>query len=130
MRWRRQTLVTWLVFAMSMGAVGCKQISRKSWISEMRKKAPQELCKDGTYFRVCFKVTRQECEAAIEAATATCLEKYRSQIPRTLMQPQDGRKWGQKVGACAGSAYDKKMVAKQQLTAKCRAVLQALKKKP
>lgn len=115
------------LFALALGVAGCKQATRKYWISEMGKKGPERLCKEGTYFRVCFAVSKDECLAVMTDKTKACLEKYRSQIPKVLMQPDDGRKWGGKVGACAGQAYEHQLKAKMQMNRECRAVIQSLK---
>ena len=80
-----------LLLTFLMGTVSCKQASKKRWIAEMSRKLPGELCKDDTYFRECFQVTRSECVRVAQQTTDKCLEQYRSQLPRVLKQPRDGR---------------------------------------
>jgi hypothetical protein len=118
-----------MLVTFAFGSAGCKQASKKRWISEMSEKLPGELCKEGTYFRECFRVDRAECEKVAQRTTDKCLEQYRSQIPRILKQPRDGRHWGGKVGACAGTAYEKQLLHKRHITPKCAQVIEQLKRK-
>ena len=116
-----------LVVGAALGTAGCKkQASKGYWIREMAKKLPRELCKDGTYFRECFQVSHQECLSVAREVTKECLEQVRSQLPKTLMQPHDGRRWGGKVGACAGTAFEKRLIKRRHVTARCAEIIRGL----
>ena len=80
------------------------------------------LCKKGQYFRDCFKVTSQECLSELTSAAEACFAKMQNEIPSKLKQPEDGRIWGSKLGACAGGTYENTLkIAKKQIdSADCK----------
>ena len=101
-------------------SVNANDISKDYWMSQMVKIFPSEMCKDGSYFRHCFAVSASECTQTLENLTKGCMQKYSSQMPTTFNQPDDGRHWGQVVGACAGGNYDSKLASKMVDDPKCK----------
>jgi len=88
-------------------------------VTQFEMALPVALCKAGTYFRACFAVTPVECEQTAASATRVCLNKVRKQLPPKLRQPDEGRAWGTKIGACAGSAYEVALSTKKIQSQKC-----------
>ena len=124
----RMVVLASLLGALLVGTAGCKtkkQASKKYWITEMKKRLPEEFCKQGGVFRECFKLTKAQCLATAKEATKLCLNRFRSQFPKVFMQPEDGSHWGQKVGLCAGTAFEQKHMALKQDTPACRAAIRA-----
>lgn len=95
------------------------QIDRDDWISQMTDALPGALCKEGSYFRDCFKMTMDECKQSFQAISSACTGKFKAEMPETLTQPADGEKWGGKVGECAGEEFDTKNSAKRSDLEKC-----------
>jgi len=103
-------------------------LSKKYWISMTEKKLPAEFCKEGEYFRECFKLSNRECLENAEATVKSCLLKLNSQIPKRIVQHEDGVHWGQQVFNCAGHAIELRLKTKARPTAPgCKAAIQKLK---
>ena len=80
---------------------------------------PTYQCQAERYFRQCFDVTVIKCEEVMASATRTCLSKDEANIPDILSQPEDGTRWGSKIGACAGTAYELALSKERISNAKC-----------
>ena len=80
-------------------------VPRATWSNEMANVLPAAICRDGSYFRVCFEVPAKECHETASASTASCLKQYKSQMPDPIKQPEDGSHWGQLVGTCTAALY-------------------------
>ena len=85
----------------------------------MQEALPGYFCKNESYFRSCFQVSEEQCLYVADAATSTCLARFTEQIPDSLNQPQDGTHWGEKVGACAGTLYEYKLIKVRISSQKC-----------
>lgn len=86
-------------------------VTRSQFIEAMRTSLPNAFCREDQYFRKCFNVTEDDCIREGLRATKTCLLSMESQIPQKLKQPEDGRTWGEKIGQCAGTAYESSLGA-------------------
>ncbi len=117
---RKASIVVVLALALALSARANTVVSRDDWVAAMRTGLPVALCKSGSYFRACFEVSAEQCEQIALSATRTCLADLSPKIPETLVQPVDGTKWGKKVGACAGNAYEAALAEKHLGTAVCR----------
>lgn len=104
----------------SAPARGQQQVSKQQWTETMQTALPTAFCAEGQPFRTCFKVTQEECENAAASATRVCLRKFQSKLPASLKQPEDGQKWGEKIGLCAGNAYAAALDAKKLKTKECQ----------
>jgi hypothetical protein len=108
------------VLAVLPFTVFAKDVSKAQWTESIEKNMPIAFCTSQTYFRQCHTVTVRECEAAAVGATKDCLDKHGAEIPATLTLPQDGRKWGEVVGRCAGTATELALIKKRVTNnAKC-----------
>lgn len=94
-------------------------VSKEQWIERMETALPAYFCAPEQYFRQCYKVSAKQCEEAASSVGRICLNKYKDQIPDFLRQPQEGSKWGEVVGSCAGEAYDMLMIEKRTGDPKC-----------
>jgi len=90
----------------------------KKWVEGMASVLPNIFCKDGSYFRECFKITAQECEAEAIRVTRVCLQSREAEI-QTNLKKDGGQKWGEKVGECAGGSYELSLKDKRIDNAKC-----------
>jgi len=79
---------------------------------------PGIFCKEGSYFRECFKVTAQECEAEAIRVTRVCIQSKEADI-RANLKKDGGKIWGEKVGECAGESYELSLKDKRIDNAKC-----------
>lgn len=115
------SLAATLLCLLSAAPVRAQQeVSKADWTETMKTALPTAFCAEGTPFRACFKVTQEECEDAAASAARLCLKKLQSKIPAKLKQPEDGTKWGQKVGECAGNSYAAALAKKKLNTKECR----------
>lgn len=94
-------------------------VTRKAWIEAVRTALPTAFCKPDAYFRQCFDVTQETCEDTARSATRTCLADVQKDLPEVFKQPEDGQKWGSKVGACVGQAYELAHLSKRVHSEKC-----------
>lgn len=92
---------------------------KDAWLQHVEKNMPPAFCTQQAYFRQCFTVSVQECEAAAAAATRDCISKHGAEIPATLSMPDDGRRWGGVIGKCAGTATELSMIKKRISNARC-----------
>ncbi|HAB36727.1 MAG TPA: hypothetical protein DCE52_01750 [Rhodobacteraceae bacterium] len=81
-------------------------INKQDWLNAINSELPAALCDSSTYYRQCFTVSAQKCEAIAASTTEKCLKNNEKNIPNILDQPKDGTHWGSIVGACAGQAYE------------------------
>jgi len=84
----------------------------------MQSVLPSIFCKDKSYFRECFKVTARECEDEAIRVTRVCLQSKKTDIEANLKK-DGGKAWGEKVGECAGQAYEISLKDKRTDTPKC-----------
>jgi hypothetical protein len=84
-------------------------VTRSFWLDAMQTQLPQAFCRDGEYFRKCFKVSAEQCLDAASKATKTCIGKLSEGMPAEFHQPGDGTEWGRKLGDCAGTDYEKSL---------------------
>jgi len=92
---------------------------KDAWLQHVGKNMPTAFCTQQMYFRQCFTVSVQECEAAAAAATRDCISKHAADIPPTLTMPDDGRRWGGVIGKCAGTATELALIRKRISNARC-----------
>ena len=113
---RELTIIALLFYSASLKAVN---VDKESWIDFMETGLPTYQCQAEKYFRQCFDVAAKKCEEVMASATRTCLDKDKANIPDILSQPKDGTKWGQKIGACAGTTYELTLSKERISSAKC-----------
>lgn len=91
---------------------------KKAWIDAVSTALPTLFCEEKQFFRQCFKVSQEECEKGAASATRVCLNKYEKEMPEKFTR-ELGKKWGEKVGSCAGSTYEIALVEKKRSDKKC-----------
>ena len=84
-------------------------VSKGRWTDYMSDAMPQTFCQDGSYYRSCFSIDEQHCTSVAQQVVRQCLSSLASEIPDQLSMPQDGKKWGEEVGECAGNAYEREL---------------------
>lgn len=95
-------------------------VAKAQWVEGMKTALPVGFCKEGSYFRACFRVSAEECEDTALSATRVCLASVEDELPAVFHQPFDGQKWGQKVGSCAGSTYETAHKAERIASERCK----------
>ncbi len=116
-----KTIATALLCLLAAAPAHAQQtVSRADWMETMKTALPTAFCADDTPFRTCFEVTQEQCEETVASAVRVCLKKLQSKIPARLKQPEDGTKWGQKVGECAGNSYTAVLAKKKLKTKECQ----------
>lgn len=96
-------LLVVVILVLSNSTFGA-EVDKEIWIDHMTTALPTLFCNPSQYFRQCFNVSAEQCEEVAVSAARICLDKNRSQIPNTLVQPEDGNHWGTIIGRCAGCA--------------------------
>ncbi|MDH4262163.1 MAG: hypothetical protein OEV78_03855 [Spirochaetia bacterium] len=89
------------------------EVSKKTWIEGMTSALPAAFCNSSQYFRQCFNITAIECEETALSATRICIKENEEKIPDVLVQPEDGRNWGTKIGSCAGKTFELSLIKKR-----------------
>lgn len=105
------------VFACSLAQAS--EVNKAHWMESMETDLPAAFCSPNQYFRQCFEVSAAECEETAASTTRTCMNRHESDIPATLVQPEDGTHWGTIIGECAGRAYDIALSEKRISSAEC-----------
>lgn len=88
-------------------------VTRPYWKTYMLKALPPELCKDKSYFRECFTITAEICNTEATKATSTCIKEQEKGYPDPFNQPDDGRKYGRKLGECTGLKFEMALAGKR-----------------
>ncbi|HET6922294.1 MAG TPA: hypothetical protein VFI16_04015 [Anaeromyxobacteraceae bacterium] len=113
-------LATAFLCLLAAAPARAQEVAKADWIETMKTALPTAFCAEGAPFRTCFAVTHEECEDTAASAVRLCLKKFQSRIPARLKQPEDGTKWGQKIGECTGNSYAAALVKKKLNTKECR----------
>ncbi|MEI7968693.1 MAG: hypothetical protein WCJ69_06875 [Betaproteobacteria bacterium] len=114
----RTTFVLLAVLA-APHSVRAADVDRTEWMRGMEAALPEFFCQPRQYFRQCFRVSDADCRKLAASTARTCLERYRPDLPPRLAQPADGIRWGNAVGSCAGTAYEKALSSRRVSSAKC-----------
>ncbi len=108
-----------ILLLISACAHSSEEVKRDAWMNKMSATLPSAFCISGQFFRECFEVSQAECEGAASSAVWACLQKYRDQIPKLLIQPKDGGHWGKIIDDCAVEAYEKNLQKRRINNTKC-----------
>jgi len=100
-------------------ALRAADVDRAEWMRGMEAALPEFFCQPRQYFRQCFRVSEGDCRKLAASTARTCLERYRPDLPSRLAQPADGIRWGNAVGSCAGTAYERALASRRISSAKC-----------
>jgi len=114
---RSGTLI--LILLLTSAAAHSDEVKRDAWMNKMSTALPSAFCISGQFFRECFEVSQDECEGAATSAVRFCLQKYKDQIPKVLIQPKDGGHWGKIIDDCTVEAYEKALQTKRISNSKC-----------
>ena len=103
------------VLGLTGALAGCKQ-SREKWIEKFEAAMPDALCESHQYFRQCFEIDEATCKRTAAEEVHKCMSTVT--IPAELDR-DDGGRLGQQIGSCAGSAFERALIAKRRNTAEC-----------
>lgn len=93
-------------------------LKTEEWLAILRTELPKEFCKDGTYFRTCFAIDKNECMRVSAAQFDPCVRKHRHELPN-IRTEEDGGKGGEILGRCTGASFFEALQSKFKNTAKC-----------
>ena len=96
-----------------------QEVPKEAWVSQMESGMSAFFCQEGQYFHECFNGTAAQCNETMTELVGGCLERYEEQFPAAFKMPDDGAKWGQVIGSCAGSQYDVVRRSDRINSAKC-----------
>jgi hypothetical protein len=88
------------------------------WMEGMKSVLPSLFCKQGSYFRECFRISEQECEDEAIRVTRVCVDSKRADLLKNF-KAEEGKMWGEKVGECAGSSFEISLEKKKIESPKC-----------
>src|SRR5262245_56843315 len=88
------------------------------WMDGMKSVLPSLFCKEGAYFRSCFRISEQGCEDEAIRVTRVCVDSKKQELLKTF-KAEDGKMWGEKVGECAGSSFEISLQKKKIDSPKC-----------
>jgi hypothetical protein len=109
----------WIVMLLVVGApLAAQAVTKAEWMKGVQDMLPGVFCKSGMYFKECFKASQAECEKTAGAATKQCLAEVADKLPATFDE-KSGREWGEKVGSCAGNAFEKALAGKKSSDKRC-----------
>ncbi len=110
-----------LIFVITISACAhySEEVKKDIWMNKMSNTLPTVFCLSGQFFRECFEVSPVECEQSAYSAVRACLQSYKNQIPRVLIQPRDGGHWGKIIDDCTVDAYQKALQKKRISNTKC-----------
>lgn len=97
-----------------------QEVPKDKWLDAMTVTIPTYFCQPEQYFRQCFDVTAEECEQVAKSGARNCISKMEHQIPDPLAHPVDSRAWGNRLGTCAGVAYEATLADKHKSDPKCQ----------
>jgi hypothetical protein len=106
--------------AKDTAAAGPMIVPQAKFVADIQVSLPKLFCDEKTYFRKCFQISAEECATTANSAVADCAKDDHKRLPASFKQPEDGRKWGQAIGTCAGSKFEQTMVAKMVTSADCK----------
>jgi len=98
------------------------EVTKTEWTKSMSTALPTYFCQPNQYFRQCFNVSAEVCEETALSATRVCIRNNFDKIPEIIIQPKDGRQWGNVIGTCAGKAYGTVLIKQFKNTEKCKNV--------
>lgn len=94
-------------------------VSRQDWSDMMATILPPAFCRDGSYFRQCFHLERENCEKAALSATKACLTRLEELIPATVTSKEQSVQAGRLVGQCAGASVEMRFLPQKSREDKC-----------
>ena len=81
-----------------------KSIETDLWLDLMRPAVVSPMCNKKDPMRICFDITREECEKSALAAASNCSRLLRPKMP-AVMTSEEVRPWGGTLGVCTIKAY-------------------------
>ncbi len=94
-------------------ASASESVDRETWVSHMAVVLPDFFCREEAWFRQCFEVSIDQCRQVAGDTTRACLDNFTATLPELIALPDEGRQWGHQIGSCAGSDYERKLIAQR-----------------
>jgi len=101
------------------GASSAAELSQSQWAEKFAATLPGFICREDWYFRQCFSVTAQQCQAATQAAAKTCLDEAKNGMPAVIRSRDESGSWGAKVASCTGALLEDRMKQQKKPSAQC-----------
>jgi hypothetical protein len=84
------------------GVVLSAGLPAADWVAKFTGHFITLACQEDSMFRACLTVSEAECISTAHTAIGACVEGARSEMPPTFLDQATSRKWGGKIGSCAG----------------------------
>lgn len=95
-------------------------VPQAKFVADIQISLPKLFCQKESYFRSCFQISESDCSTEATAAVEACAKDDHKRLPASFKQPEDGQKWGQAIGTCAGIKFEEKLVAKRVDSPACK----------
>ncbi len=96
---------------------------KAKFLDGMKGGIPPIFCEESTYFRKCFPVTEEACKKSSATASADCAAKLEKEVPAFIPTDGEGRKMGEKFGACVGEKLELEWAKTKVASADCKDAL-------
>jgi hypothetical protein len=87
------------------GTASADKVSKEQFLIQLPTAVSVAFCDKDQPFRKCTTLTDNECLDLARLTVKACIKDVEDKMPTTMNQPEDGRTWGSKIGACAGSQF-------------------------
>jgi len=87
-------------FACEANGQGC-ELDKKQWIEFLSSTLVGAFCKKDSTFLKCYEMDQPQCIKISLEVTDQCVAEIGPSIPQPIPK-SDARKWGEKIGSCAG----------------------------
>lgn len=100
---------------------GSGPIPKKVWFKWMKQDLSQEMCRDDSYLRTCFKMKKKSCVQAMKSEMNNCWSKQSIRWRQRKVKPrQEGVIMGRNLGQCTGVRIEKKFKKRKVKSDQCR----------
>jgi hypothetical protein len=94
-------------------------VTKSKFVKEFTAGLPISFCESNTYFRKCFSFDEANCKKIASASIELCVKELEKEIPTNLASVDDGKKWGGKLGECAGRKFELDRMVKKVSSEDC-----------
>jgi hypothetical protein len=94
-------------------------VTKTKFIEEFVSGLPTSFCESSTYFRKCFQLEEKDCKKKSALYVKSCVTEMEKELPTSFAAVADGKKWGEKLGECAGTKFEMEQKEKKISSQDC-----------
>lgn len=98
----------------AMALTACRP-SKDQFIEKFEPAMMKFFCAPKGFTLSCYDVTEAQCVGVMKPALSACVEKFKGEMPEKFDQ-ESGAKVGEKIGNCAGVAFQNDLLDKHKRT--------------